>query len=162
MEASRVKSEHGQLQQRASALQENLDELRDAAQGTEDSVAARAASDAMLRRLENERQYLKSQLTSEVTCKGELQAALDAVTRRLAERQANWKEQSDALTASLHAKTDEAGALEVQLRQAKNEAHAMQKQLEMQRDGLRGAYEKTREQLRLEQASLSTANAAAE
>lgn len=37
----------------------------------------------MLRRLDNERQYLKSQLQSEITCKDELREALSTATRQL-------------------------------------------------------------------------------
>lgn len=36
-----------------------------------------------MRRLDNERQYLKSQLQSEITCKDELREALATATRQL-------------------------------------------------------------------------------
>ena len=68
------------------AGQERLEEeVRDARQREEEANAKRAASEALLRRLDNERSYLRSQLTSEVTLKNELQATLDGATRQLGE-----------------------------------------------------------------------------
>lgn len=66
-------------------LQTRADELAAAQTADAETSADRAAREATVRRLDNERQYLKSQLESEVTCKDELREALATATRQLGE-----------------------------------------------------------------------------
>lgn len=63
--------------------QSRADDLAAARAADTESSADRAAREAMVRRLDNERQYLKSQLQSEITCKDELREALAKATRQL-------------------------------------------------------------------------------
>lgn len=61
------------------------DDLAEARAADTESSADRAAREAVVRRLDNERQYLKSQLQSEITCKDELREALTRATGQLGE-----------------------------------------------------------------------------
>lgn len=63
--------------------QSRADDLAEARAADTESSADRAAREAVVRRLDNERQYLKSQLQSEITCKDELREALATATRQL-------------------------------------------------------------------------------
>jgi hypothetical protein len=63
----------------------------------EAAAAATAGSEAVLRRLDNERQYLRSQLESELTCKSELQEALDRAQRQLHDVKLGWQRDQDRL-----------------------------------------------------------------
>jgi hypothetical protein len=63
----------------------------------EAAAAATAGSEAVLRRLDNERQYLRSQLESELTCKSELQEALDRAQRQLNDVKLGWQRDQDRL-----------------------------------------------------------------
>jgi len=56
-----------------------------------------ATSEAMLRRLDNERIYLKSQLQTEITCKNELQETLDQAHRDTAEAKSIWRREKEDL-----------------------------------------------------------------
>ena len=55
------------------------------------------SNEATIRRLDNERQYLKSQLASEITHKNELQTALTQAQTQLSECQRQWKSDVDTL-----------------------------------------------------------------
>lgn len=65
------------------STQSRADDLAAARAADTESSADRAAREAVVRRLDNERQYLKSQLQSEITCKDELREALATATRQL-------------------------------------------------------------------------------
>lgn len=65
------------------SAQSRADDLAEARAADTESSADRAAREAMVRRLDNERQYLKSQLQTEITCKDELREALAKATRQL-------------------------------------------------------------------------------
>ena len=84
---------------RADTLNKKLKQSQQAdVSGT--GEAHRAAMEAMMRRVENEREYMKSQLDTELECKEQLQTALDKVNVQFAEAQARWKDQAeDAETA---------------------------------------------------------------
>lgn len=68
---------------RPPSTQSRADDLAAARAADTESSADRAAREAVVRRLDNERQYLKSQLQSEITCKDELREALATATRQL-------------------------------------------------------------------------------
>ena len=68
---------------------------------------------------ENEREYMKSQLDTELECKEQLQTALDKVNVQFAEAQARWKDQAeDAETARRNGAQESQAALS-ELRAAK-------------------------------------------
>lgn len=106
---------------------------------------------ALIRRLENEKQYLAAQLKSEATCKGELQGALDKAEERLVETEAQGHKALQNSLESVRKSADRANAAEKELRGVKTEKEAqsiaLTKQIEMLQDG----YTKTRDALRIEQ-----------
>lgn len=55
----------------------------------------RSSAEALMRRLDNERSYLRSQLTSEVTLKLELQNTLDVATKNLGEIKQTYANERD-------------------------------------------------------------------
>jgi hypothetical protein len=63
-------------------------------------------TDALLRRLENERQYLKNQLATEVTLKKELQQLLQDCQRQLAETNTQWTKDVAQLQDKITENTD--------------------------------------------------------
>lgn len=58
------------MQAQLDGLESKGDELSEARRREEEANAKRASSEALLRRLDNERAYLRSQLTSEVLSGG--------------------------------------------------------------------------------------------
>ncbi|CAM9299338.1 unnamed protein product [Chrysoparadoxa australica] len=138
-------------------LKQRISELCQQRSRDEDSLASHAGTEAVIRRLDNERQYLKSQLESELTCKGELQEALDKSSRQLGEVKAAWKQEleerneahveaTDKLKRDLADSCSEKSSYEAELVSAT-------RQLDLMREG----YQKMRDQLRVEQSSLETA-----
>lgn len=81
----RTLSFRGEILENYACPQSRADELAEARAADSESSADRAAREAVVRRLDNERQYLKSQLQSEITCRDELREALATATRQLGE-----------------------------------------------------------------------------
>ena len=79
---------------------------------------------ALIRRLENEKQYLAAQLKSEATCKGELQSALDKAEERLVETEAQGHKALQNSLESVRKSADRASAAEKELRAVKTEKEA--------------------------------------
>ena len=106
---------------------------------------------AIVRRLENEKEYLQAQLTSEATCKSELQAALAKAMEDLeAARESAEAAARNGLEASRLAalKLDQTERdLRAKTREHASDAKASKEQL----DTLRAAYAKARDGLRVEQ-----------
>ena len=79
-EAEQLRSARAALEEAKATLQRKVEELREqnahAAKGATVEAAIRSTTDATIRRLENEIQFLKSQLAVEASCKDELQGAL--------------------------------------------------------------------------------------
>ncbi|CAM9159969.1 unnamed protein product, partial [Choristocarpus tenellus] len=163
-----VKAEMAQieakLQDKAAELvkaQTKVEELIEEATSHEPgSGADRAASEAVIRRLDNERQYLKSQLESEITCRDELRTALATATRQLGEVKVNWakeqEERSELHKQEVHKLTETVRDLSTEKVSLEAELVGTTKQLELLREG----YTKARDQLRAEQLALETARTA--
>ena len=79
------------IKNEADGLRKQVEELRDKQDELMGRESGRQNSEAMLRRLDNERQYLKSQLASEITHKNELQGTLNNVQAQLADVNRQWK-----------------------------------------------------------------------
>ena len=106
---------------------------------------------ALIRRLENEKQYLAAQLKSEATCKGELQSALDKAEERLVETEAQGHKALQNSLESVRKSADRASAAEKELRAVRTEKEAQDVALNKQIEMLKDAYTKTRDALRIEQ-----------
>ncbi|CAM9090655.1 unnamed protein product [Hapterophycus canaliculatus] len=148
--------------------QSRADDLAAASAADTESSADRAAREAMIRRLDNERQYLKSQLQSEITCKDELREALAKATRQLGDIKArsntqlgvDWVDEqasrTDEFQRELHAKTKAMSDLNGEKVAMEAELVAATRQVGLLKEG----YSKARDNLRAEQSALETARTA--
>ena len=107
------------LQAEAQGLREALEAAQEEKAQSEEWRTVQASTEAMLRRLDNERQYLRSQLQSEITLKNELQEALDRTAAQLGELRASSRSQFDDLEAKLRAAERRADASNLSLDAAK-------------------------------------------
>jgi len=115
---------------------------------------AAPSDDAIARRLHNEKLYLQAQLTSEATCKGELEAALRLAHAHLGE--ARTAGEKAALVALNAAREASAGRDDVarKLRALEVETTAQREEMDKEVALLRSGYGKTRDLLRVEQGRL--------
>jgi hypothetical protein len=149
-----MRTEIEQLRRQVNELREKTD----VATGT-DTEVNKHSQESMMRRLDNERQYLKSQLSSEITLKNELQQTLSHCQKQLADIQRQWGDDVDAIRESKRLAEVEAVQIEqrmaqkITLLQSENERNKTQ--LEDMKDG----FVKMREQLRSEQMSVENARA---
>lgn len=149
-----MRTEIEQLRRQVNELREKTDVTT----GT-DTEVNKHSQESMLRRLDNERQYLKSQLSSEITLKNELQQTLSHCQKQLADIQRQWTDDVDAIRESKRLAEAESVQIEqrmsqkITLLQSENERN--KSQLEDMKDG----FVKMREQLRSEQMSVENARA---
>jgi hypothetical protein len=158
-ETNKLNATLGSVQAQVAGQESLEEEVRDARQREEEANAKRAASEALLRRLDNERSYLRSQLTSEVTLKNELQATLDGATRQLGELKQSSRTEREKSESDWKREKLSLEQMETDLRNAnmalETECNEKGKQLESTRQ----LFAKTRDQLRLDQASLESLRA---
>jgi len=147
------------LQHELNMTQNELESAREEISVLKENGSNAAANEAMLRRLDNERQYLKNQLTSEVTCKNELQETLERTTRQLGEMKAAWKAESETVGNKLRQEADRRDAVERELETKNKSLEAEVRTQSDQVKELKAAYLKTRDQLRLDQASVENMRA---
>jgi hypothetical protein len=109
-----------------------------------------------IKRLDNERNYLKNQLKSEITLKTDLQHMLDENNRLLRDTQQQWskdvetlKEEKNELLRDLQEKDN---SFSLSSRQMENDLQLIQKQ----NQDLKLGFQKCREALKMEQLSLET------
>ena len=95
--AAKTVAQQTALRAEIEQLREQLDGVREEREAEAASKGAKHNQEAVIRRLDNERQYLKSQLASEITLKNELHEALSACQTQLAETQAQWRSDVEAL-----------------------------------------------------------------
>jgi len=119
-------------------------------------------NEAMLRRLDNERRYLKNQLQSEITCKNELLDQLEAVEKCLSEEKATSKIEADSLNSKQQKDNQAHDSLVSQLRGSNQVLEAEVKVQKGQLTEMTEAYTKIRDQLRLEQTSAEQMRAASQ
>jgi len=140
-------------------LYEDLANIRGEAEAARDELKFlkesdnSSATEAMIRRLDNERKYLKSQLENEVTSKGDLEEKLEKAIRDVQQIQCAWSSDSDALKLQLREAEDNHESVMAE-KCSKNQAlEAEVRLLNNQLDELKQAYIKTRDQMRLDQAA---------
>jgi hypothetical protein len=109
-----------------------------------------------LRRLDNERQYLKSQLASEITHKNELTKALTACQQQLAEVTRTWHADVETLKETLSNDQREAVSLEQKLKLNIVRLENEENRLKGQNKDLKEAFTKMRDQLRMEQLTIES------
>ena len=142
-------------------LRRTVNELREKSDGNTgtDTEVNKHSHESMMRRLDNERQYLKSQLSSEITLKNELQNTLSHCQKQLADIQRQWGDDVDALREAKRlaeqdfVQTEQRMSQKITLLNSENERN--KSHLEDMKEG----YVKMREQLRSEQMALENARA---
>jgi len=154
--ASKYQSQIATLRQEVEKLNDQIIDLReknDNQTGTSSDVN-KHSHESMMRRLDNERQYLKSQLASEITLKNELQNSLSSCQAQMNDIQRQWTEDVDQLR-------DE--ATQVQQETLRNEQNLNQTVAALRADNERGrsqleemknGFVKMREELRAEQTAM--------
>lgn len=107
-------------------------------------------NDAIIRRLDNERQYLKSQVTSEITLKNELQKALIQLQQQLSESHRQWQSDVDTLKNENTAFSQKIIAQDQDHQQALINLEAECSRLNVHSAELKNAYAKMRDQTRVD------------
>jgi hypothetical protein len=168
LEASRAQEEAGFLAKEVAKLNRSVEDANsklatsvygggEGGAGAEE--AQKASMEAMLRRVENERQYLKSQLDTEVECKNALETALAETNARFSEAQTVWTKKEGEMSETLR-ENDKSGTAQLsELQHRKigleSEVASLEEQLKEQRkSGTR-----LRDQLRTEQRAIESARA---
>ena len=159
MESSKLTSKLNAAQGIAADSASKDDLLAEAQRREEAADAKRAAAEALLRRLDNERAYLRSQLTSEVTLKNELQETLDNATRQLGELKQTSANERDSAEAAWARERLALEARDGEMRAANMELAAESGERGRQLEAQKALFTKTRDQLRLDQASLESLRA---
>jgi hypothetical protein len=116
------------------------------------------SQDAVIRRLDNERQYLKSQLASEVTHKSELQAAFTQCQQQLGDVQKQWKSDVDTLKEQAAHAAQQFSDKELKYLQMQAQLDSELKRSQTQSRELKEGFVKLRDQLRMEQVALENAH----
>lgn len=154
--ALKAQAQQANLRAELTSLKAVVEELRAQKEEGTAKETVNHSNEAMLRRLDNERTYLKSQLSSEMTHKNELQNALKQCQQQLADQQRQWTGDVDSLKATLTRKEEEATLLEQKLSLRISALEGEDARLKSQNAELRDGFKKMRDQLRLEE--LNTEN----
>jgi len=144
--AERAKQELEAARNETAAANEEVDRLKDA------NLDA-TANEGVLRRLDNERRYLKNQLHLEIASKAELLKKVEESDQRIRMVQDAGKQEQRSLSLELKKEKHSRSVLESQLRDSNQILEAEVKVQKNQIEELRQAYSATRNQLRMEQAS---------
>ena len=155
--AARANSQQSILRAEIEQLKVQLSEVK---LELEDSLAAgssKQGNDAVIRRLDNERQYLKSQLASEITHKNEMQNALAQCNHQLNEVQRQWKTDVETLREQITNDKNEAVTAEQRLQSSHITLEAEIARLEGSNRDLKDAFVKCRDQVRMEQLAMENA-----
>ena len=110
-----------------------------------------AANEGELRRLDNERQYLRNQLHVEITAKAELMKKINEAEQQVKVAKEGSKEEARSLAVELKKEKHSRDLVESQLRDAKQILEAEVGLQKKEIEELRQAYAKTRDQVRIEQ-----------
>ncbi len=155
--AAKASSTQSILRAEIEQLRTQLIEAREEKDDLMMQSGSKQANDATIRRLDNERQYLKSQLASEITHKNEMQNALAKNQHQLNEVNKQWKADVASLMEKAQQENQDAIAREQALVQKNITLDADVKRLEDTNSELKGGFAKMREQVRMEQLSLENA-----
>jgi len=147
--AARVAAQQMSLKTEIEHLRDQLQFLREEREAEEAKSGAKQSQDAAVRRLDNERQYLKSQLASEITLKNELHEALSACQTQLSETQAQWRSDVEALKETTAQTVRDSALAQQRLHQTALTLEAEVAALSSQNKELKEGFTKMRDQVRL-------------
>eukprot|EP01038_Epipyxis_sp_PR26KG_P004884 gene4884-6841_t len=146
------------LRTEIEGLRNQLQAMRDEKEQELAREAGKQSNEAMIRRLDNERQYLKSQLASEITHKNELQSALNRCQQQLSDVQKQWKMDVETLKDTNVLDVQKYVANEDKLKQSEIHLKSEMDRFSNQNKELKEGFVKMRDQLRIEQVALENSN----
>lgn len=146
------------LKSEVEQLRETVSQLRDEKETEILRETGKQNQDAVIRRLDNERQYLKSQLASELTHKNELQSALNRCQQQLSEVQKQWNSDVEVLKDSNITSQQQYTEKEQQLIQIQTQLESELQRIQNQNQDLKDGFIKMRDQVRMEQLTIENTN----
>jgi len=155
--AAKAQSAQSILRAEIDLLRHQVMEAREEKDRLEIASGSKQNNDAIIRRLDNERQYLKSQLASEITHKNEMQTALAKCQHQLNEVNKQWKGDVDALKESRILADQDVNAREQEMKQKAITFEGENSRLEGLNRSLQEAFVKMRDQVRMEQLNMENA-----
>lgn len=155
--AAKATSTQSILRAEIDQLRAQLVEAREEKDNLMMQTGSKQTNDATIRRLDNERQYLKSQLASEITHKNEMQNALAKNQHQLNEVNKQWKADVASLMEKSQQENQDFIAREQALQQKNITLDANVRRLEGSNAELKDGFSKMRDQVRMEQLSLENA-----
>jgi chromosome segregation ATPase len=129
-------------------LKSNLQRMKDERDREISDAVSKQSYEATVRRLDNERQYLKSQLASEITHKNELQAALLQCQQQLSDVRTQWTNDVTTLKEINERDTRDAQNLQTRLEQQLSVLEAEVGRLQTANADLKSGYQLMRDQVR--------------
>ena len=155
--AARANAHQSILRAEIEQLKVQLSEVKLELEDSQAAGSSKQGNDAVIRRLDNERQYLKSQLASEITHKNEMQNALAQCQHQLNEVQRQWKTDVETLREQITNDKNEAVTIEQRLQASNITLEAEIARLESSNRDLKDAFVKCRDQVRMEQLAMENA-----
>ncbi len=157
--AAKNASQQAALRTEVEQLRSQVQQMREEKEQELLKETGKQSQDAVIRRLDNERQYLKSQLASEVTHKSELQAAFAQCQQQLNDVQKQWKNDVETLKDLNIQATHTFADKEQKYLQLQSQLDSEVKRCQTQNRELKEGFMKMRDQVRMEQLALENANA---
>ena len=154
--SAKYQSQIAVLRQEVEKLNDQISDLReknDNQMGTANDVN-KHSHESMMRRLDNERQYLKSQLASEITLKNELQNSLSACQVQMNDIQRQWTDDVNQLRDEATQAAQETLLSEQGLKQVVIALRADNERGRSQLEDMKSGFVKMRDELRAEQTTM--------
>jgi len=147
--AAKTLAQQTALRAEIEQLRDQMDQMREEREQEAAAKGSKHNQEAVIRRLDNERQYLKSQLASEITLKNELHEALSACQTQLSETQAQWRSDVEALKETTAQTVRDSALAQQRLHQTALTLEAEVAALSSQNKELKEGFTKMRDQVRL-------------
>ena len=152
--ALKAQAQQANLRAELEHTKNSLEDLRTQKEEGATKESTQKSNEALLRRLDNERTYLKNQLSSEMTHKNELQGALRQCQQQLADQQRQWTDDVDSLKATLTQKEEDSTLQEQKMSLRISALEGEEARLKVQNTDLREGFKKMRDQLRVEELNM--------
>ncbi len=160
LQASLAKSQVQQMALRTEVdqLKAQLNVFQSAKEEEMKKDSNKLNQEAVLRRLDNERHYLKNQLTSEITLKNELQNVLQNTQQQLQETQRQWQDDVNVLKEKMTTMKRDSQEKEQRLQATISQLDHDLKHVKTTNNELKDGFIKTRDSLRMEQLAIEKLN----
>jgi chromosome segregation ATPase len=157
-EKARMTAHQITLRTEIDGLKGQLQSVRDEREQEVQQTGTKHSQEATVRRLDNERQYLKSQLASEITLKNELHEALFQCQQQLGETQTQWKSDVETLKESTSKVVQDASFAQQRSYQTAISLEAEVGRLGVQNRDLKEGFTQMRDQVRMEQLTIENSS----